>query len=94
VNYTHYRLAWAFWAAPFEEVSKSSAAILELNQMVDTIEEVKKVKFSDGFNPEVDCIRLCLDPVLASHRPLLYYTVCSLYCVVLYAMTRCNSFML
>ncbi|KAI8358360.1 hypothetical protein B0O80DRAFT_383107 [Mortierella sp. GBAus27b] len=43
--------------------------------MVDTIEQVKKVKFAEGFNSDIDCIRLCLDPVLASHRPLLYYTL-------------------
>ncbi|KAI8603815.1 hypothetical protein EDD21DRAFT_11122 [Dissophora ornata] len=43
--------------------------------MVDTIEQAKKVKFAEGFNPDIDCIRLCLDPVLATHRPLLYYTL-------------------
>lgn len=69
-------MAWAFWAAPIEEVSKSPAHVQELNEMVNTIEQVKKVKFADGFNSNVDCIRLCLDPVLASHRPLLYYIVC------------------
>ncbi|KAI7828059.1 Alpha/Beta hydrolase protein [Gamsiella multidivaricata] len=43
--------------------------------MVSTIEEVKKVKFAEGFNPDVDCIRLSLDPVLATHRPLVYYVL-------------------
>ncbi|KAF9084390.1 hypothetical protein BGX23_010577 [Mortierella sp. AD031] len=66
-------MAWAFWAAPLEEVAQSPAAIVELNQMIDTIEEVKKVKFTEGYNPNVECIRLSLDPVLASHRPLIYY---------------------
>lgn len=70
-----YRLAWAFWAAPVEEVFKTPAAIVELNQMVDTIEATKNVKFTEGFNPNVDCIRLNLDPVIASHRPLIYYSV-------------------
>ncbi|KAG0294337.1 hypothetical protein BGZ98_001809 [Dissophora globulifera] len=41
--------------------------------MIDTTEQVNKVKFTDGFCPDVECIRLCLDPVLASHRPLIYY---------------------
>ncbi|KAF9365000.1 hypothetical protein BGX34_011759 [Mortierella sp. NVP85] len=72
MNMIHW-LAWAFWAAPLEEVSKSPAHLQELEEMVDTIERVKKVKFAEGFNSNVDCIRLCLDPVLASHRPLLYY---------------------
>ncbi|KAF9272608.1 hypothetical protein BGZ68_002266 [Mortierella alpina] len=68
-------MAWAFWAAPYQEVFQSPAAVQELNQMVDTIESVKKVKFSKGYNPNVDCIRMCLDPVRASHRPLIYYVL-------------------
>ncbi|KAF9944495.1 hypothetical protein BGZ70_004592 [Mortierella alpina] len=68
-------MAWAFWAAPYEEVFQSPSAVQELNQMVDTIESVKKVKFTKGFNPDVDCIRMCLDPVIASHRPLIYYVL-------------------
>ncbi|KAI1315039.1 hypothetical protein EDD11_001379 [Mortierella claussenii] len=68
-----YWLAWAFWAAPLDEVSESPAALHELEWMVDTIEHTKKVKFADGFNHNIDCIRLSLDPVLASHRPLIYY---------------------
>ncbi|KAG0284090.1 hypothetical protein BGZ96_011537 [Linnemannia gamsii] len=68
-------MAWAFWAAPLEEVAQSPAAIIELNEMIDIIEEVKKVKFTEGYNPNVECIRLSLDPVIASHRPLIYYTL-------------------
>ncbi|KAG0377476.1 hypothetical protein BGX24_006047 [Mortierella sp. AD032] len=68
-------MAWAFWAAPLEEVAQSPAAIIELNEMIDTIEEAKKVKFTEGYNPNVECIRLSLDPVIASHRPLIYYTL-------------------
>ncbi|KAF9271623.1 hypothetical protein BGZ68_003295 [Mortierella alpina] len=66
-------LAWAFWAAPIEEVFASAADMMELNGMVDAIEDSKGVKFAQGFNPEVDCIRLAFDPVVASHRPLVYY---------------------
>ncbi|CAO3571857.1 unnamed protein product [Mortierella alpina] len=66
-------LAWAFWAAPIEEVFESAADMMELNRMVDAIEGSKGVKFAEGFNPDVDCIRLAFDPVVASHRPLIYY---------------------
>ncbi|KAG0041596.1 hypothetical protein BGZ83_001598 [Gryganskiella cystojenkinii] len=71
-NMIHW-LAWAFWAAPVEEVFESPSAVMELNQMVDTIEVAKNIKFTEGHNPDVDCIRLSLDPVIASHRPLIYY---------------------
>ena len=70
-----FRMAWAFWAAPIEEVFESAADMMELNRMVDAIEDSKGVKFAQGFNPEVDCIRLAFDPVVASHRPLIYYIV-------------------
>ncbi|KAK3847279.1 MAG: Alpha/Beta hydrolase protein [Linnemannia gamsii] len=41
--------------------------------MVDYIEATKDIKFANGFNPNVECIRLAFDPVIASHRPLVYY---------------------
>ncbi|KAF8983592.1 hypothetical protein BGZ46_009938 [Entomortierella lignicola] len=68
-------LAWAFWAMTVEEVFESPTNMMDLNQMVDTIEEVKGVKFSEGYNPDVESIRLSFDPVLASHRPLVYYAL-------------------
>ncbi|KAG0060649.1 hypothetical protein BGZ89_012081 [Linnemannia elongata] len=49
--------------------------MMELNQMVDYIEATKAIKFANGFNPNVECIRLAFDPVIASHRPLVYYTL-------------------
>ena len=69
-----YRLAWSYWAAPIEEVLASPSDRIELNRMVDTIEKTKNIKFVDGFKP-VECIRLSFDPVIASHRPLIYYAV-------------------
>ncbi|KAG0196380.1 hypothetical protein BGX28_010222 [Mortierella sp. GBA30] len=68
-------LAWAFWVAPIEEVFESASDMMELNRMVDMLEESKGIKFAEGFNPEVECIRLAFDPVIASHRPLIYYTL-------------------
>ncbi|KAI7827180.1 Alpha/Beta hydrolase protein [Gamsiella multidivaricata] len=69
------RLAWAFWAAPIEEVFESTSDMMDLNGMVDTLEETKEIKFAEGYNAEVECIRLAFDPVVASHRPLIYYAL-------------------
>ncbi|KAF9427184.1 hypothetical protein BGZ76_002439 [Entomortierella beljakovae] len=66
-------LAWAFWAAPLEEIAGTPSNIIELNEMVDVIEASKEIKFAKGYNPNVESIRLAFDPVLASHRPLVYY---------------------
>ncbi|KAF9165580.1 hypothetical protein DFQ26_009775 [Actinomortierella ambigua] len=68
-------LAWAFWAAPLEEVEVLPDDMAELCSMMDRIEKEKDVQFAPGFNPNVDCIRLNLDPVVASHRPLIYYAL-------------------
>lgn len=76
-TYSILRLAWAFWAARIEEVLESATDMIDLNQMVDTIEKTKGIKFAKGFNPSVECIRLAFDPVVASHRPLIYYAVSS-----------------
>lgn len=49
--------------------------MMDINRMLDTLESTKKIKFAKGFNPDVQCIRLAFDPVIASHRPLVYYAV-------------------
>jgi len=73
------RLAWAFWVAETEEVLASPTDKMDLLQMLDTIERTKGIKFAEGHNPNIDCIRLAFDPVVASHRPLIYYAVsCSI----------------
>lgn len=41
--------------------------------MIKTAEDKYNIKFTPGFNPDLQCIRLNLDPVLAVHRPLLFY---------------------
>lgn len=58
--------------------------------MVDTIERTKDIQFAKGFNPEIECIRLSLDPVIASYRPLIHYGVGVPRC----AMTYCRSLIL
>ncbi|KAI1318595.1 hypothetical protein EDD11_006286 [Mortierella claussenii] len=73
-NMMHW-LAWAFWAAPIEEVFESPSGMMDLNHMVDSLESTKGIKFAEGHNPNVECIRLAFDPVVASHRPLIYYTL-------------------
>ncbi|KAG0319566.1 hypothetical protein BG000_003834 [Podila horticola] len=73
-NMLHW-LAWAFWAAQLEEVFETAEGMMDINRMLDVFESTKKVKFAKGFNPDVQCIRLAFDPVIASHRPLVYYAV-------------------
>ncbi|KAF9354693.1 hypothetical protein BGX34_010852, partial [Mortierella sp. NVP85] len=68
-------LAWAFWVAETEEVLASPTDKMDLHQMLDTIERTKGIRFAEGHNPNIECIRLAFDPVVASHRPLIYYAL-------------------
>ncbi|KAF9413751.1 hypothetical protein BGZ94_000636 [Podila epigama] len=68
-------LAWSFWAATLEEVMETEQGKADLHRMVEMFEATKHVKFAKGFNSEVQCIRLAFDPVIASHRPLIYYAL-------------------
>ncbi|ORZ22379.1 Alpha/Beta hydrolase protein [Absidia repens] len=45
----------------------------ELDWMIKTAEDKYKVTFPAGYNHDLQCIRLNLDPVQAIHRPLFFY---------------------
>ncbi|KAG0345080.1 hypothetical protein BG004_003979 [Podila humilis] len=66
-------LAWAFWVSTLDEVFETAEGMMDINQMLDRLESSKNIKFADGHNAGVQCIRLAFDPVIASHRPLVYY---------------------
>ncbi|KAG0057051.1 hypothetical protein BGZ83_001898 [Gryganskiella cystojenkinii] len=73
-NMMHW-LAWSFWAATLDEVFECPADMMEINAMVDAIEMEKGICFANGFNPQIECIRLAFDPIIASYRPLIHYAV-------------------
>lgn len=45
--------------------------------MYQLAESWANIKFKDGYNPDVQCMRVTMDPVLSYHRPLTYYAVTS-----------------
>lgn len=53
---------------------------MEMEWMLSTAEQWYGIQFPRGFNAELECIRLNLDPVEAFHRPLVVY-------LALYAIT-------
>jgi len=70
-------LAWAFFDRNIHELD--TLELMELHDMVITLEKFLLVKFQKGINPNLKCIRLTLDPVQASSRPLIYYGIISLF---------------
>ncbi|KAI8342795.1 Alpha/Beta hydrolase protein [Chlamydoabsidia padenii] len=64
---------WAFWHDNLAYVLSNEDWAQELEWMIKTAEDEFQIEFTPGFNPDLQCIRLNLDPVLAVHRPLLLY---------------------
>lgn len=67
-------VAWAFFDLSLNEITSLS----DLRDLVDKIEDALKVKFPSGHNPKTRCIRLTIDKVHATQRPLVYYWAISL----------------
>ncbi|CEP10089.1 hypothetical protein [Parasitella parasitica] len=67
--------AWAFWHEQLDIVRQTKEWADEIEWMLATTEEWFHVKFAEGLNANLQCIRLNLDPLEAVHRPLLVYAV-------------------
>ncbi|KAI8339885.1 hypothetical protein BC941DRAFT_236369 [Chlamydoabsidia padenii] len=67
--------AWAYWDKHLDEVLGDDEWANQLEWMIDTVEDKYKVRFPAGYNDNIKCIRLSLDPVLSLHRPLLFYLI-------------------
>lgn len=51
-----------------------------LEELCRSIEKsCEDIHIREGRNPDVDCIRLTLDPIRAEHRPLAFYAVSPCY---------------
>ncbi|KAG1471508.1 hypothetical protein G6F56_002081 [Rhizopus delemar] len=64
-------LAWAFWHDTLENIAQEDQE--EINWMISTAQDKFNIYFLEGYNPDLHCIRLDLDPVQAIHRPLIFY---------------------
>ena len=72
----YYRLAWSFFASNIEDIRENIEYINEIYEVISIIENEKKVKFPEGYDPDVRCIRLTLDPIRSIPRPFVFYVVC------------------
>ncbi|CAG8627302.1 6269_t:CDS:2 [Funneliformis mosseae] len=69
-------LAWCFFASSIEEIRQNTEYIAELYETIAIIENSKKINFTEGYNPDIQCVRLTLDPIKAIPRPFVFYVVC------------------
>ncbi|TPX64204.1 hypothetical protein SpCBS45565_g06028 [Spizellomyces sp. 'palustris'] len=64
-------VAWAFLDEDLDTIDSDKR--VHVDDLVSLIEERLGHVFAPGSNPAAKCIRLTLDPVQATHRPLVYY---------------------
>ena len=77
------RLCWAYFASPTEDIEANSILREEMEETLHELFTKLEGSFPNGEippgrNPDVECIRLTLDPVNPEHRPLAFYFVLSL----------------
>ncbi|RUS13533.1 Alpha/Beta hydrolase protein [Endogone sp. FLAS-F59071] len=68
-------LAWAFWDSTLEVVLENPRHTHDLYEMLATVEKHYGVTFPPGYDEDICCIRLSLDPMNAIHRPFAFYAV-------------------
>jgi len=72
-------VAWAFWNATPEDIvlddDEQGTEQAMLKRMVDEAQEEFKLDLAPGLNHDAKCIRLTLDPIQTSYRPLAFYAV-------------------
>ena len=69
-------IEWILWAlfssppdSPIQEWEE------EIDGYIRTIEKLLGRKLEEGYNEEIRCMKVTMDPVLGVHRPLLWYMV-------------------
>ena len=63
--------AWAFFGYDFNTLSNEERK--ENNEIVNYIERLAQWKFPEGFQENLPSVRLDLDPIFATQRPLVFY---------------------
>ena len=74
------RLCWAYFASPCDEVEADPVLCEEMKETLNELFSHLEGSFPGGVvlpgrNPDIDCIRLTLDPINSEHRPLAFYLV-------------------
>jgi len=65
--------AWVFFHSTPQEMPTERMA--ELQSIVDRMSKWVGIEFPDGYNAEVQSMRLTMDTIKSEHRPLAYYVV-------------------
>ncbi|KAF7728214.1 hypothetical protein EC973_006495 [Apophysomyces ossiformis] len=67
--------SWAFFTLPLEDVLDDPEKKETLDYYITTLEKIYNIQFKPGYNDDLVSFRVNLDPVVAYHRPLAFYTM-------------------
>ncbi|CAG8632794.1 8448_t:CDS:2 [Cetraspora pellucida] len=71
-------LSWGFFSISLETARNHLEYSKEIDEIIESVEKSKNIKFREGYNPNCECIKLTLDPVKAIPKPFILYTVKSI----------------
>ena len=66
-------LLWAFFSATRDQLVEEWTD--EIEEYIHAIEKLLGRKIEPGWNEEIKCMKVSLDPVFSLHRPLVWYLV-------------------
>jgi hypothetical protein len=67
---------WFYWAIFSSTVEDGKEFLSEVEEYLTEMEQRDGIKLIPGHTLEIKSIRVTLDPVRTSHRPLIWYLVC------------------
>ena len=70
-------MEWLYWAIFSSTVEDGEEFLSEAEEYLIEIEQRSGVRHIPGHNPKIKPIRVTLDPVRTTHRPLIWYLVCT-----------------
>lgn len=70
-------LLWALFGSHKDGIQKEWED--EINGYISKFEKLQGRELQIGHNEDIECMKVSLDPVVTSHRPLLWYLVSPLF---------------
>lgn len=71
-------LAWSCFNVPYEEIKDDQEKMNFLLSSMEMLEARTGSTFAEGFDSNIEIMRLTLDPVMAKGRPLIMYALSNL----------------
>lgn len=68
-------MEWVYWAIFSSTVEDGDEFTTEVEEFLEEVERRDGMKHPPGYDPKIKSLRVTLDPVRTTHRPLIWYLV-------------------